>query len=68
MAQTRDLSERQFREAALKMGFRPGAFGYWELPAPHERVAVNRYNGGNRRRSQLAYLIAALRSEEARTA
>lgn len=61
MKQCRDISEAQFRKAAEKEGFKPEGFGYWQLAAPHEKVSVCRFNGGERRRSQLAYLIACQR-------
>lgn len=54
----RDLSEEQFRNAAKKEGFAPSAFGYWNLAKPHDNVSVYRFNAGDRRRDQLAYLRA----------
>ena len=50
-----------------KSGLTPAGFmGYWNLPEPFSNVSVSRLNGGTRRRSQLAYLIAEWRKKEAK--
>jgi hypothetical protein len=54
----RDLSEEQFRNAAKKEGFAPAFMGYWNLAKPFDNVSVYRFNAGDRRRDQLAYLRA----------
>lgn len=66
MSKTRDLSEKQFRKAAMESGFTPDALGYWKLAKPHDHISVYRFNGGTRRRSQLAYLCACQKREEER--
>ena len=66
MKQCRDMSERQFRDAAAKSGFTPDTLGYWRLAPPHNNVSVYRFNAGDRRRSQLAYLLAEQKKAEER--
>lgn len=66
MSNKRDLSEQQFRDAATKKGFTPGALGYWRLAPPHSNTSVYRFNAGARRRDQLAYLMAEQKKAEAR--
>lgn len=51
---SRDMSERQFLAALKKRGMRPALMGYVRVT---ESTAVYRYNAGERRRDQLAYLI-----------
>ena len=64
----RDLSEEQFRAAAHKEGFRPDAMGYWRLATPCDHISVYRFNGGPRRRDQLAYMRAQQKRAEAESA
>lgn len=53
----RDLSEEQFRYQMQKLGFKSAGFmGYWHLPEPCANVSVCRFNAGERRRDQLAYM------------
>lgn len=67
MKTTRDLSKAQFEAAARKSGFTPAGFmGYWNLPEPFSNTSVCKLNGGTRRRSQLAYLMAEWRKREAK--
>lgn len=56
--QCRDMSKAQFKAAAAKLGFAPDFLGYWRLAPPFSNVSVYIRNVGERRRSQLAYLIA----------
>lgn len=57
----RDLSKSQFEGRLKKLGFTPAYLGYWNLPEPNQNTAVYAGNGGDKRRSQLAYLIATNR-------
>jgi hypothetical protein len=62
---TRDLTKAQFNRLIEKYGFKPAGFmGYYSLPEPHSATNVSAYNAGNRRRSQLAYLLAQARKAE----
>lgn len=51
----RDISEDQFRRAIVRNGMQFGPFGYIEIDGG--ALAVNRMNGGFRRRTQLAYIL-----------
>lgn len=62
----RDLSEQQFLDAAKKRGFAPSAMGYWRLAPPCGNTSVYRFNAGDRRRDQLAYLVREQQKAEAR--
>lgn len=65
MKATRDFSKAQFDAAAEKYGFKPTGFmGYYNLPEPFSNTSVCKFNGGDRRRSQLAYLLAELAKRE----
>lgn len=55
MTPKRDLTEDQFRRAVLRAGMKFGPFGYVEIDGG--ALAVNRANGGWKRRHQLAYLL-----------
>lgn len=64
---TRDLTKAQFDAMVKKLGFQPQGFmGYYRLPIPGKHYCVSAWNGGKRRRDQLAYLVEALAHEEAR--
>lgn len=52
---SRDMSERQFLVKLDHYGMRPTLMGYVRVT---ESSSVYRYNAGERRRDQLAYLIA----------
>ena len=59
MRKTRDLTKAQFDAAIARHGFKPlGFLGYYSLPEPNQRVSVSKFNAGDRRRAQLAYLLA----------
>lgn len=59
--QERDMSKEKFLERAAAYGWKPAGFmGYFERAAEDgTRLSVSTWNAGTRRRSQLAYLIAA---------
>lgn len=58
VAHPRDLSRAQFVRAMERYGFRAhGVFGYWSLPVPCHNTSVSEYNGGDRLRSRLAYML-----------
>ena len=55
----RDMTQKQFDNYTKKFGFRQvGFMGYYDLPAPNSGISVSKYNAGNNRRAQLAYLLA----------
>jgi len=55
---TRDMSKRQFDEAAKRNGFTPEGFmGYYELGVEGHRCFVSIFNAGSNRRARLAYLL-----------
>lgn len=65
---TRDMSEREFLVRLESNGMRPALMGYVRVT---ESTSVYRYNAGERRRDQLAYLMqeqakAAAREDAAR--
>ena len=51
---SRDLSESEFWTRCRKNGMRPALMGYVNVT---RNVSVCRYNAGDRRRDQLAYLL-----------
>lgn len=51
---TRDMSRAEFERAIERHGFKPRLFGYYEVA---KGVSVYAPNGGDKRRSQLAYLM-----------
>ena len=54
----RDFSRAEFERRARAHGFEPTGFmGYWRLPAPNQATSVCKFNGGDSRREQLAYLL-----------
>jgi hypothetical protein len=57
----RDMSKAQFLSRAAAYGWKPAGFmGYFRRELPDGgAVSVSVWNAGDRRRSQLAYLIAA---------
>lgn len=58
MAETRDMSKKEFGAACERRGFEPeGVMGYYRLNLPGRHHCVSVYNAGDRRRDQLAYLI-----------
>jgi hypothetical protein len=60
----RDLSAAQFAAQCTKLGFKPQGFlGYYDLGLPKAQVCVSVLNAGNRRRDQLAYLLAKRKAE-----
>lgn len=65
MSTPRDLTEAQFRDAAIKQGFTHEFFGYWRLAAPHQNTSIYRFNAGHRRRAQLVYLMEQQENAEA---
>ena len=66
---SRDLSEREFWDRCEKYGMTRALMGYVHVT---RSTSVYRYNGGNRRRDQLAYLLrereGAIRDENDRRA
>jgi hypothetical protein len=51
---SRDMTRREFDAACVRYGFKPQCLGYYDIG---NNWHVNKLNGGNRRRDQLAYLI-----------
>ena len=65
---TRDLSKKQFDAACARHDFTAQFMGYYDVGNGWH---VNKFNAGDRRRDQLAYLIrksgdAAAKAEEVR--
>ena len=60
MAQARDMSQKEFNAACERRGFRRVYFGYYSLGhiPGYGELEVYAANAGDRRRDQLAYLIA----------
>ena len=54
----RDLSKAQMTQAAARHGIWPDYCGYWDIG---QGILIYAGNAGDRRRSQLAYLIAEQR-------
>ena len=54
---TRDLSQAEFMRAIEKRGIKPDFCGYYDVGG----TLVYARNGGDKRRSQLAYLTARQR-------
>jgi hypothetical protein len=58
---TRDMSDKQFREALQRHGFElQGFMGYVRMPIPGHHYSVSFHNAGKNHRSQLAYLLRKL--------
>lgn len=58
----RDMTQRQFAEALARHGMREqGIMGYVDVGIPGHSLHVSKFNAGDNRRAQLAYL---LRSKE----
>ena len=58
MKKIRDMTKAQFDTAIQRWGFKPTGFmGYYNLPEPNSHVSVSKFNAGDNRRAQLAYLI-----------
>jgi hypothetical protein len=63
----RDMSEKQFQDALRRHGMKNAGFmGYVEMGIEGHRLSVCRYNAGNNRRAQLAYLLRKQQEEEER--
>ena len=63
-AQKRDLSYAQFKAQCARLGFKPQGFmGYYDLGIPGYTTCSSVFNAGDRRRDQLAYLIAQRKRE-----
>jgi len=60
------MTEKQYRQALEKHGFRQAALGYVELPGVGVHVWAP--NAGPRRRARLAYLLAELNRAESEAA
>jgi len=54
----RDMSKQQFAEALARYGMREAGFmGYVNINVPGHHIEVSKWNAGDRRRAQLAYLL-----------
>ena len=58
---TRDLSKTQFEKRITARGIKRDHFGYYDIGGG---VCVYAGNGGDKRRSQLAYLIEQQRNQK----
>ena len=62
----RDMTQQQFAEALARHGMKEQGFmGYVDVGIPGHSLHVSKLNAGSRRRSQLAYLLAAKEREMA---
>ena len=56
MSTARDFTKAEFKAACKRHGFKPsGIWGYHSMPGT--KVEISIWNAGDRRRTQLAYLI-----------
>lgn len=58
MSPSRDLTSGQFKASLARHGMTlQGFMGYVDMGLPNHRLHVSGWNGGERRRDQLAYLL-----------
>lgn len=63
----RDMTPRQFMAALERHDMKPAGFmGYIEIGIENHRISVCKFNAGNNRRAQLAYLLKSKAEWESR--
>jgi len=58
---TRDLTDKQFKAAMIRNGFKPELFGYWRILGTETSIFPR--NGGPRKRDQLAWALEQKRKK-----